>query len=419
VTTLSSGSSRNFGALRVLVSHIGGLADKYDEGSLSAFQATLSELFPSLYRPKERISETTESDMSTSSSLSAEDTTSTSDNTLNEEATREIKEALNSGQGRAKFFNAIRELSKKPPMQGHLIRQGALTTLFSYFEGTLVQLMHAYYERYPGALPADDRTLTLSDLRQVGSVSEAEKLIVGKEIDSVLRQSTEEQVGYFRKRLKIDVQPLDGLMLSLVEIAQRRNIYVHNHGKVNRQYLASVDQSLATQYKAEEGKLLSLTTDYLLNAINTVDAVAAILIQTCWRKWDKPKDADHNLLDLTYEGLRDQRYEYVKVLAVFAKGADVVEDASRRIVLINHAIALREIGDQDGVREILQEMDWTAVSLRFSLALHVLREQQEDFLKLLPKVVAADEIKLTELREWPLFKPWRGQGWFDSALTRL
>jgi hypothetical protein len=208
-------------------------------------------------------------------------------------------------------------------------------------------------------------------------------------------------------------------MPALVEISQRRNIYVHNHGKVNHQYLASVDQSLATRYKAEEGKVLVLSTDYLLSSIDMVDAAAMMLIQACWRKWDEPKDADNNLLELTYDGLRDQRYEYVKVLAVFAKEAGVVEDASRRIVLINHAIALRETGDQDAVMKILQETDWSAASLKFSLTLHVLREEKEEFLKLLPRVVAAEEIKVEALREWPLFNPWRGQDWFGSAVAGI
>lgn len=108
--------------------------------------------------------------------------------------------------------------------------------------------------------------------------------------------------------------------------------------------------------------------------------MATILIQACWRKWDQPKDADENLVDLTYEGLRDQRYEYVKLLAVFAKGASMVEDASRRIILMNHAIALRETGDLDGVKNVLQEADWSAASLKFLLALHVLREERDEFI---------------------------------------
>lgn len=419
---IARSSSSNFHALRVLVSHIGGLADKYDEGTVSAFCTTLSDLFPSLAQKIQMTGEETdpdkkiEPDKKTSSELETEAPSASADS-IDAESNREFEQVFNNDHGRAKFFNAIRELTKRHPTQGSLIRQGALTTLFSHFEGTLAQLMHAYYERYPTALPADDRTLTLADLRQVGSVFEAEKLIIGKEIDSVLRQNTEEQIAYFRKRLKVDVEPLGDLMSSIVEIAQRRNIYVHNDGKVNRQYLAFVDQSLATKYMAEEGKRQALPTDYLLNAIDTIDAAAAMLTQACWRKWDKSKDADDNLIDLTYEGLRDQRFEYVKMLAVYAKGAGVVEDASRRMLLINHAIALRETGDQDGVRKLLHDMDWSAASLKFSLALHVLREEKEEFLRILPKAMAAEAIKVQAMRDWPLFSPWRGQGWFDNALA--
>lgn len=47
-------------------------------------------------------------------------------------------------------------------------------------------------------------------------------------------------------------------MPSLIEVAQRRNIHIHNHGKVNRQCLALVDRALAAQFKAEDGKTLRL-----------------------------------------------------------------------------------------------------------------------------------------------------------------
>lgn len=397
--------SASFRALRVLFSHIGGIADEYDEGAWSAFLTSFKELCPS-----------------GDQTLGEKDKAAELDNGISPEPSTDPPSTWTitlDAEKKAKLCQIIDAVARKTPMQGHLIRQGALTMLFSHFEGALAALLHLYYERYPAALPADKQTLTLTDLRQVGSVSEAEKLIVGKEVDSVLRQGTEEQIAYFRNRLKIKVEPLIGLMSSLVEVAQRRNIYVHNYGKVNRQYLASVDQALATQYQAETGKKLQLSTDYLLSSIDTVDAVAAMLIQTCWRKWDKPKDADSNLLSHIYEALQEQRYEYVKVLAVFAKGADMVEDVSRRIVVINHAIALRETGDQEGVNRIIQETDWSAASLRFSLALHVLRKEQDGFLKLLPRVVAAEQITVEELQEWPLFKPWRGQGWFDSTLAGI
>ena len=54
-------------------------------------------------------------------------------------------------------------------------------TLVSYFETLLADLLHAYYLRYPAALPAEDRQLSLNDLRSLGSIEEAENHVIGKE----------------------------------------------------------------------------------------------------------------------------------------------------------------------------------------------------------------------------------------------
>jgi hypothetical protein len=68
---IAIGSSGSFHALRVLVSHIGGLADKYDEGTVLAFETVLSNLFPSLGRAVKKMDTKAEPDKERCSELSA------------------------------------------------------------------------------------------------------------------------------------------------------------------------------------------------------------------------------------------------------------------------------------------------------------------------------------------------------------
>lgn len=409
---IAGASAHGFDALRVLVRHLGGLADDYDRGATASFMATLSELVPSL--------EPVESSPAHAADGESADQGESSVEPASEEVIEgEFSKVLNDEDGRRKFFAAFNELSKKAPMQGRLMRQGALTTLFSHFEGVLAQLVHAYYERYPASLPAEDRTLTLADLRLLGSVSDAEKLIVEKEVDSVLRESTEEQIAYFGKRLKIDIAAVKHLVPLLIEVSQRRNIHVHNHGKVNRQYLTAVSRDLVERFKATDGKTLELTSDYLSDAIDTVDAVATILGQSCWRKWGTAAEADDRVVLATYEALREGRYAFVKEIAGFIASVRSAEEVCRRIVAVNHAIALRDTGDHDGAANVLSELDWSATSLKFGLALSVLQDDKVKFRQLLPRAVASEEIKVEALLEWPLFKPWRQEAWFDDVVAEL
>jgi hypothetical protein len=220
---ISASASGTFGALRVLVREVSRFADEHDKGTISSFMSTMRSIFPDAHFGK-----VSEED----SSAEARESPARKPEP---EAGKDRPEAILKDPAKLDLLlKAAQSFVRGSPIQGQLTRQGALVTLVSHFERELAELIHAYYERYPQALPATDRTLTLADLRLLGSVPEAEKLIVGKEVDSVLRESLEEQLCYFKKRLKIDVASISRYQASLVELSQRRNLYVHNQGKVNR-----------------------------------------------------------------------------------------------------------------------------------------------------------------------------------------
>jgi hypothetical protein len=60
--------------------------------------------------------------------------------------------------------------------------------------------------------------------------------------------------------------------------------------------------------------------------------------------------------------------------------------------------------------------DWSASSRDFRLALHALREEEEELYLLLPRAVAAGDIGRIELEEWPVFEPQRCSERFHRAL---
>jgi hypothetical protein len=323
---------------------------------------------------------------------------------------------------REKVYASVLSLGlRDPPVQGQLTRQGALIVLVSTFEGVIAKVIQAYYERYPQALSGDDRTITLTDLRASSSIEEAERRIIEKEVDAVLRDNTSNQLSYLTKKLKVELTAALRLTSQLVEISQRRNLYVHNSGIANRYYIDQVDADLVQRYGVVNGEGISLSSEYLLAAIDTMEAVATAIIQSSWRKWE-PEDgeaADGFLVQMIYEALREHEYAYV---GLFTELATLMKfystDIVLRILTINHAIALRENGQSGRVSEVIDRLDWSAASPKFVLAVHVLRDQKPQFLELLPKAIACGDMKHKDLSEWPLFKPWRGETWFDDAVAR-
>jgi len=408
----------NLRALRVFNDRIGAAAVEHDRLALDSFMDTFKTLMPEGTLPEEKEEEEEESAID---SPAANHEDSNKDiATPDPEDARIVtaQELKNDPKKMEKLVRAAMSFAKAAPIQARLLRTSVLISLMSYLEALIADLIHAFYARFPQALPAEDRTLSLAELREIGSVEEAEAFLTAKEVDSVLRESLDSQLQYFSKRFKVDLKALDEHKPVTIEIDQRRNLFVHNRGIVNRTYLERVDPKLVEKYEAGKDKKLPIKSDYLRQAMNTVEVAGIVLLQQCWRKWDKTEvaSADDFLIDATFDGLLEERYEVVDQLAQYAATTPFENEASKRTVCINHTIALRDSGRSDEIENVLGQYDWSGYELKFRVALCAVRGQEDEFYRLLPRAIAAGEIKRGNLEEWPLFRNFRNTERFSEVI---
>lgn len=422
----------NIKSLRVLNEQIGKHADEHDEALAMEKYERMTELFPALKRlgedrtshnketAIERYDSAPEGDGAEDGYREGDAEDETSEEALLDEVVEEMKASLRDANVRAGLEQLRPLLSRKQPEQGLLLRRGALTTLISVFEGLVSDLVQSYYLKYPAALPSEDQVLTFSDLEDLGSIEDARQHLVHRKTDSILREALEKQLEFFRKALKIDLSLLDEDFPRLVEVSQRRNLIVHNNGVVNRHYLARVSPELVEFYGAEEGEPLATTEKYLSEAIDLVSLAGLLLSQQCWRKWEKgsAEKADGMLVDETYESLKEGRFALTVRVARFCQVFDIRSENRARRVIVNHAIALKELGQLNDMELLLSETDWSACSLPFQLALHALRDEDTALYQMLPKAVAVGEVERWHLEEWPLFASQRKTERFEEALER-
>jgi hypothetical protein len=405
----------NIGALWVFSQQIGGLADERDKTQVSEWTCKLAEVFGM---------DAAEVERDYIEAFQGEEDSET------EAVSEQIKEladdlkALNSDESRRKIeeweeqnpqkvhelYALLRAAFTQPAAQGNILRRGALVLLVSFFETLESDLIHFHFSRYPGALPKpEERSINLAELRELGDIDEVERYLADKEVADILRGSLPKQLKYFEK-LRIDLKPLsDDCRDELIEIDQRRNLLVHNDGIVNKIYLTRTPESRLRDKKVEIGCQLSVSHKYLSRAIETVHLFGFILIQLCWRHWikDEQDEADKVFIELTYDSLVQGKYDFVKRLAGFAPIARVSKAIARRIA-INHAIALRELGEKDEIRKAVKGCDWLPQEIEVQIALCTLREEYERVYSLLAKAAETGEIKRMWI-DWPLFRPIRNE----------
>jgi hypothetical protein len=422
----------NVQALRVFSQQIGELADQHDRAIVEEFTTNLSGLLEidltaipdeeDTCEPGNALaietSSSTEAGVDSGRDIPQDDTvTPPASKTMMLE---QVKRLFQDPDRTSQFIKCCRSFSKQSPTQGPLLRRSALVILASYFDLLFSDLIQSFYLRHPTALPSDEYVLSLADLRAIGSIEEAERYLITKESDKVLRRSLEDQLGYLSNRPKIDLEPLTDCINDLTELVQRRNLLIHNDGIVNRIYLARVPQSYTEANEIEEGQQLHVDPQYLSNAIETVYVAGIILIQQCWRKWEKEESeqADGALIDHIYESLLEKRHALTIRLAQYGSSIDFATDHDSRIVTINRAIALKELGEIEEMERVLSERDWSSCATKFRLALHVLRDEEGSVFELLPKAIAVEEVGRQALEEWPLFRSLRTNQRFLEAIEQ-
>jgi hypothetical protein len=319
------------------------------------------------------------------------------------------------------FFKLLENFKKNLPGQTRLLRQGVLFNLVIYFEALIGELLQFFYLSHPRALPSDGRSLTLADLREIGSIENAEKFLIDKEVDDVMRESTKSQLDYFTKRPKANLDALTELMPLLMEIVQRRNLFVHNDGVVNRTYLSNVSKEYLEKNEVKEDDRLKIDQSYLLNAIDMICLCGTVLIQQCWRKWDEDNAEDANTVisDYIYELLIEKRWSMVDRLCNYVSKLDLQSDVIEKIITINYAIALKEQEKIDRMEQLLKQKDWSSCAIKFHVALYALRDDQDNMIGALRKAIAAEEISQDNLLVWPLFRWFRESDKFKETFSHL
>ena len=402
----------NITALRAFAATVGAFTVDLDK-------KTLDEVIAAMRRIRAALpSDTTDSDGVHTDSEGDEEAPTASSETSTSEKNR--PERLNSFE----LYDAVQRVRRQPSSQTKILRTGTVVTLVSHFEALVSDLLHAYYSLFPQALPSTDATtISLEDLRRLGTIPDAEQFIREREIEAVLRGGIEAQLNYFRKRPKINIDqgPMPNFLLALAEVSKRRNLYVHNQGIVNRHYMETVDGELSRRFEVALGNHVGASSEYINHAIDTVEVCGTALIQLCWRSWQKAGVGVANgaLVDVSYEALVSGRLNVVKALSDFCLATSYGDDETKRKVCVNHAIALRDNGEADKIAPLLDRFDWSTSNLLFRLAYAAVTGDEDSFFDLLPRAVAAEEIHLHPLLDWPLFSEVQSSSRWEPLLIEL
>ncbi|MDP8996533.1 MAG: hypothetical protein M3O03_05960 [Pseudomonadota bacterium] len=284
-----------------------------------------------------------------------------------------------------------------------------LISLYDQFIRTLAQ--HVIAIR-PHCLLGQERTIKISDVLNYKTIEEVKYACIDRELDRLLHESHLEQFKWFEEKLDLKIDPASDLKTRFTELCERRNLFAHTGGRVSQQYL---DECRKVNYDLKDikcGDELKSTRKYFATAVETVIELATQLVHVIWQKTDKKGStgAARSLINITFNLIRDGKYDLAIKLIEFILDNRTTQNKldieTKRIHLINHANALKLAEKPDYLKRVDVE-DWSSMTLKEELCLAAVRGEDEKFLKLLPKAIAAEEIFAQDFRTWPVFEPLR------------
>lgn len=331
-----------------------------------------------------------------------------------------VLRAAGSREDLKEFDKSIGAILKTDNSVQHLHRS-SLISLVSLVESFLSQLLHVFFQKHPSALNAKEKQFTFEELSNFSNLDDARAYLVGSKVENLLRGSYEDWIEYFRTQMKLELTVTTRHHEHLVENFQRRNLFVHNDGVINKIYLSKVPKSLSKPEMLN--KTLGVSKAYLFSAIDRFESSFLQLAFEVWAKCEKSSEKRPGIIvHSTYDALQNKRWRVATELAEVVEKDKAAGEVDILMARVNSWIARKNFDDKDKVLDEVKGFDVSAKDDLFKLAKYCLLGETESALALAKRLEKAKQLSISSLTEWPLFGDLRStpemKVWLDQLKSK-
>lgn len=302
---------------------------------------------------------------------------------------------------------------RKTNYQKELLYKNAFIGLLSSVEWFYSQVLHFYYDKHPEAAGIKKKTMTLEDLKTFGTVQDAEKFLIDSKIEEVFRAGFDAWMDILRDEVKLKLPYVRPFFNELLEVYQRRNLLVHNGGIVNSIYISKVSSEISKDLKI--GDKLTITSEYLENAICKLHIVFTLIAAELWKKLEPIEESRADILNsIAYRNMNQGRWEVSEWLSCFIKDDENLKSRVKTVGQLNFWLSRKKRGNRELVIGEVLKADFTDKSLRYQLAVSALTDNKEEFFELLPETLRTKSLEIEELLEFPIFDEMRNTSEFEE-----
>jgi|GEM_PF-1941931 len=203
------------------------------------------------------------------------------------------------------------------------------------------------------------------------------------------------------KKEKIQIDRLREIRDSFLEIYFRRNIFVHNAGRVNEIYLSKIPEVYKDGMVLGQ-ELLSDTT-YIINSINTLfNVLCTLYYEIQASKNPESTEWCDKLSILGFDLMLNGDFEKAKQIYLYLRKSSFLEFKEKAMYEINYILCLQQVGLDKEARKEIESLDLSIATNDFKIAKLCLEQN----FKAVYESLSSDyptSFDAKQIRDWPIF----------------
>ena len=334
------------------------------------------------------------------------------------------EETLTLTRSELQTFTTLQDALHKAVEARRMVPQSFLVSMVSQYDAYLSASLRLLFKLKPEKIRANGKSISVSDVAKYATIEDLLYEIVSVEIDEVFRGSHLDQLIWIAGTFDFTLDQKRMSVQRLVEVTERRNLYVHNDGRMSKHYQAKcrkLDPALLS--KCTLGEWVGFTRLYSRSAHNALFEVGILTMQVAWRKArpDQTKQQNQMLLMISYDLLIKKEYDLAQNIGEFAASLRNVQESWKRRFVVNQALAYKLAGRAQDANKCMASLDWSASGPLFKLANDLIADDYSrlsTYVEQIPTANDEDALSAEAYRTWPLFQEARERSELPEAFQK-
>ncbi len=302
--------------------------------------------------------------------------------------------------------------------QIELMYKSILINLVSTAECFLGDILKKYFSTYKGEIVGkliskQDKIYTITELEEFESIEEAKEYIIDKKIGSLFRGSFEDWIVFLKDKMSLSMGYMDADKDTMVEIFQRRNLFIHNNGIINRIYISKVKNKY--RYSDNIGEKIVLKKDYISNAIFLLQKNLILIAFELWKKREhEDKKRSRFFQELSFKYLEQGKWELLESATNFVVRDTIAPDTILKVAQINLWLSEKRLGKLN--KCVVEKTDFSTSKIEYRICQKALLDKNDEAIHLIKRALDTNQIDMKTIYEWPVLSELRDTKEFKQML---